>query len=451
MGLKYDPGAPVFSRPGNHVLICGKSGIGKGVRILIPTLETYAGSVLAIDPKGENAAITARHRRQNLKQTVHILNPWGDLADTFKNLGFAPATFNPLDMLDKDDPNAVAVAQSIADAICPTGLNAKDPYWTNTAASILTAVLLWLAEHPGETKTLARAREITSKSRKEFTDKHLIPMAATGAFDGAIRENAAPLIDLANDTYSSVMSNLTTNMRWLSDARVKQSTSSSSFSMGDLAARPTTVFLVIPFSQLTTQKTWLRLLILAGMTELKKHPGRRCMFLIDELPALGHIPELPSDLATMRGFGVDFTLTVQNLSQLKANYGDQYETIISNCGYKWFCGLKDLTSAKYLSDSLGKMTVRTTGKSSSEGSSGTRGTENEGTTWGETGRSLMTPDEVLSLGDDIAILLDPTTRPHYLKTVDYWRFDEAFRGFLYFKVWRSLFDENPFYKQKSAR
>jgi type IV secretory pathway TraG/TraD family ATPase VirD4 len=385
-------GAPIFSRPGHHTLICGKTGVGKGVRIIIPTLATYQDSILTIDPKGENAAVTARHRRDVLGQTVHVLNPWNELSNTFRRLGFTAATYNPLDILDRQDPNAVAVAQSIANAICPPSLGEKDPYWTASASSILTAVLLWLADQPGEKKTLARARQITSKTRKEFTDKFLVGMAASEAFDGA-----------------------------LSDARVKETTASSSFSMTDLALRPSTVFLIVPFDRLKTHRTWLRLLIIAGMTAMKQTPASRrqgrCMFLIDELPALGYIPELPGDLATMRGFGCDFTLTIQGLDQLKAQYGDEQNAIVSNCGYKWFSGVNDLPTAEYLSKTLGKKTVRTVGKtegrSDSDGRSGARGTDSQSTTYGETGRELLSPDEIQALGSSAAILLAPNSRPHY--------------------------------------
>jgi type IV secretion system protein VirD4 len=447
--LQYDTGAPVFSRPESHCLVIGKTRVGKGTRIIIPTLACYMDSMLVIDPKGENAAVTANLRRLN-KQTVHILNPWGELSSTFNKLKFPPATFNPLDMLDRNDPNAVAIAQGLAGAICPRDPGAKDSFWTESAASLLTAVLLWLTDQPGETKTLARAREIVTKSRQELVQKYVVKMAASTAYGGAIAENASQFVDMAAETYSGVVSNLNRFTRFLSDPQVKASTASSSFSMSDLALKPTTVYVVIPPDRIDTQRTWLRLLIAAGMHTFKRVPmhqrkGRRCMFLIDEFPALGHLEDVPRDIATMSGYGLDFTLIIQGLDQLKAAYGESSQTIINNCAYKWFCGVNDLNTAKYLSESLGKKTVRTTGKSASEGSSGMRGTENEGTTWGETGRALMTPDEVMNLGRDWAILLNPYTRPHYLRPIDYWLFERCFKSLMYIRL---FFDDNPYHTKK---
>ncbi len=63
-------GAPITSLPETHTLIVARTRAGKGTRVIVPTLLRYGGSMLVIDPKGENAAITARTRRSQLGQTV---------------------------------------------------------------------------------------------------------------------------------------------------------------------------------------------------------------------------------------------------------------------------------------------------------------------------------------------------------------------------------------------
>ena len=278
-----ETGAPICSTPEHHTLVVARTRTGKGTRVIIPTLLRYVGSVIVIDPKGENAAITARTRAGFT--TVHIINPWGELSGTFKKLGFTPATYNPLDVLDRNDDGAVATAQAMASAICPTPPGGKDSFWQGSAASVMTAVLLWLTDQPGETKTLARAREIITLTRKKLKEEYLVKMAASSAFEGAIRENAAPFIDMADDTYSGVMSNLAEATKFLSDPLVKKATGSSSFSMADLVKEPTSVYLVIPPDRIDTQKTWLRLIIAAAMhtykrTAIEDRPAHRCMFLM---------------------------------------------------------------------------------------------------------------------------------------------------------------------------
>ena len=449
------PGAPVCSTPEHHTLIVARTRTGKGTRVIVPTLLRYAGSAFVIDPKGENAAITARVRREQLHQNIRVLNPWNELGETFQKRGLTADTYNPLDILDRSDPNAVAIAETLAAAICPAAPNGKDGgYWQGSAGDMLTAVFLWLADQPQERKTLARAREIVSLSRREFTEKYLVRMAASTEFSGAIREIAAPYIDLADDTYSGIMSNLSRDTKFLSDPQVKTATATSSFSMEDLASGNTTAYVVIPTERMATQRTWLRLVVAAAMHTFKRPRKRgdshhRCLFLIDEFAALGQVEDMPRDIATMSGFGVDFALVVQGLDQLKDHYGEARNTILSNCAYKWFCNLNDLDSAKYLSDTLGKKTVVTMSSSSSTSSNPQGASYSSSTTRGETARSLLNPDEILNLGKDVAIAIQPNGHPHYLRPVDYWNLPRAFSYLgqrnpsLY---WRPplVYDENPY-------
>ncbi len=439
--LAQHQGAPICSLPEHHTLIVAQTGTGKGTRIICPTLLRYGvGSAFVIDPTGANTAVTARARASHpLNQKVHIINPWNEKADVFGKMSFTPATFNPLDILDRDDDNCHANAEALALAICPIEKGVRETYWTNSAASLLTAVLLWLTDQEGlprvddptkpEVKNLARVRDIVTRTRKDLRDKFLVHLAASPAFEGAIRENSASFIDLADVTYSGVISNLNTATKFLSDPQIKKNTASSSFSMEELVSKATTLYLIVPPSRAKTQKTWLRLLISAGMQTFKNRQGpvtQRCLFLIDELPALGTLADLPEDVATIRNFGVDLCLVVQGLDQLKEHYGDSATTIINNCAYKWFCNVGDLESAQYLSRVLGKKTIRTSNQSEGMSAGPGGASTNQGSSTSETGRDLLMPDEAMRLGRDVAILINPDDKPHYLRPVDYWELPEAF-------------------------
>ena len=61
---------------------------GKSSTVLVPTLHTYPGSMLVLDPKGELARETASHRAAVLGQSIHCLDPFGCTGET-------PAPFNP--------------------------------------------------------------------------------------------------------------------------------------------------------------------------------------------------------------------------------------------------------------------------------------------------------------------------------------------------------------------
>lgn len=455
------PGAPLFSKPESHTLIVAASGTGKGTSVIIPTLLRYAPSMVVIDPKGENAAVTARIR-QNYGHKVFILNPWGEIAEDLKERGFSAARFNPLDVIVRGDPDAVSVAHAMAEAMCslsdnPTG---GSKFFEGSAASILTGVLLWLADQPGETKTLARARSIVTKPISELQRDFFPKMAASSAYDGAIAETIGPFAGDSGKEFPSIRQTLAEATRFISDPRLKAATEVSDFDLGDLTRDLMTLYIIIPIEQMKAQAPWLKLMMsaVAGACRQNKNRTGRCMILIDELVQLGRLPDLTKDLASMRGFGVDYTLVVQNLGQLEGLYGEAgSQTILANCGYKWFCNVVDPKGAETLSRILGDKTIGTKQTSESATSSDRTASTSSSTSYGEMGRRLRTPDEITSLGKGTAFLFAPESPPYLVRPVDYktiptefaWATDHIFQEYFKFP-WE--YDENPYHrtKQQSA-
>jgi type IV secretory pathway TraG/TraD family ATPase VirD4 len=110
IGEAFDDNAtPLGYSDDRHVtLISGTRG-GKGAGVIVPNLCHWRGSCIVIDPKGENATVTARRRGRGsdythgMGQEVRILDPFGEvpLPDSLK------ARFNPLDVIDPDGDLAV--------------------------------------------------------------------------------------------------------------------------------------------------------------------------------------------------------------------------------------------------------------------------------------------------------------------------------------------------------
>ena len=70
-------GTPIGIMDPRHICTIAGSRSGKGRAVLLPTMLDFPGSVLATDPKGELATITARHRKEGLGQSVFALDPFG--------------------------------------------------------------------------------------------------------------------------------------------------------------------------------------------------------------------------------------------------------------------------------------------------------------------------------------------------------------------------------------
>ncbi|MET4133011.1 type IV secretion system protein VirD4 [Porphyrobacter sp. MBR-155] len=392
-------GRPILTTQEAHTLIVAPSGSGKGTRVIVPTLMLYKPSLIVFDPKGENAAITARYRRDEMGHKVHILNPWGELADLFKSYGFSPATLNPLDALDRNDPNVVATARAIAIAICIRP-DDKNPIWQNYAAGLLASILLWVTDQPGESKTLGRVADLVSggETGGDLRTTLLPQMIASSSFKGAMRKSIGQLPHLANETYTGIIFNLTEALQFLVDDLLVAATDHSTFDIADLTRADTTVFLVIPTEQLKTQSVWVRLLLASVTSTFRRHSpaskGRRGMFLLDEFLVLGRVDQIVEDLTFMRGYGLDLTIVIQDLGRLRKFYGEEADTILSNCGWKWFCNVQDLKTAQYVSSALGTTTVESFSQTTGSGGGGS-------TTMGEMARPLLMPEEVMQLGKGV--------------------------------------------------
>jgi hypothetical protein len=112
---------------------------------------------------------------------------------------------------------------------------------------------------------------------------------------------------------------------------------------------------------------------------------------------------LPDDfdkiLSVMRSRGISVSIILQNLSQLKALFEKQWESILGNCDSFLYLGGNEQGTHKYVSELLGKATIDTNTYGKSTGHSG-----NYSTNYQITGRELMTPDEVRMLDNRYALL-----------------------------------------------
>lgn len=443
--------APVVSAPESHALIVAPSGTGKGTSVIIPTLLLYRSSLITIDPKGENAAITARYRRDQLGQTIQIVNPWDVHGALFKSYGFDNATFNPLDVLDPKDRNIVGIANSIATTICHQG-SVNDSFWQDNATAMLAGILLYVADAQDsirEPKTLAHVADIVSggEHAADLRSTLFPKMVASSSYRGAMRKLVGRFVQMDDKTYSGVIAQLSKSLQFLADDQIATATDHSSFNLADLVNGRTTLYIVIPDDQMQAQAIWLKLMVTAVTQTFKRYrpaaQGVRGMFLIDEFPVLGRVDSIVTDIALVRGAGLDVTLIVQGLDQLRALYGASADTIIGNCGYKWFCNIKDLQTADYVSKALGQMTVRTV----SETVSSANGHTSRSASYGEMGRALFLPDELLSMGRQVAFAFQPKGRPYYVKPLDYWHMHAFFSFRVAGMPDLKAYDNNPFHQQ----
>ncbi len=108
----------------------------------------------------------------------------------------------------------------------------------------------------------------------------------------------------------------------------------------------------------------------------------------------------------MRSREVSVSIILQNLAQLKALFEKQWESIAGNCDEFLYLGGNEQGTHKYVSELLGKATIDTNTYGKSTGHSG-----NYSTNYQNTGRELLTPDEVRMLDNRYALLFIRGERP----------------------------------------
>ena len=421
--LPYRYAGRILANPDpRHMITVAANGAGKGVSAIVPNLLAYEGSILAIDPKGELAAITSR-RREARGQQVHILDPWG-------LTGLPSSAFNPLSLLTLDNEDLVEDAALVTDALVFDD-GGSDPYWNLEARNMLQGLILHIAtslDFEDDDRTLLTLRRLLTLNQEDFVEL-LQRMTLNPHADGAVRRIAGALQAMPEKQFGSIRSTARVSTDFLESRRMASVLARTDFDLTDLKTQPTTVYLCLPAARLGTHNRWLRLMIglaLEAMERERRKPEHPVVFLLDEFATLGHMRSIENAVGQIRGFGVKLWVVLQDLNQLKALYRERWETFLGNAGTIQFFGINDQFTAQYVSRVLGEQTIMVTSKTYQTQS---RWSVNEA----ERGRSLMTPDEVRRLPDHQQIILMQGQSGMVADKLRYFS-DPEFEG---------LFDENP--------
>ena len=407
-----------------HLLTLAPNRAGKGVSAIIPNLLTWPGSMLVIDPKGENAIVTAR-RRKAMGQKVHVLDPWGIT-------GLDGGCFNPLLALSPDSADLVEDASLLADSLVLPTTKADDEFWNGEARSLLAGLIMHIVttEMP-ENRHLGRLRALLTLGEAEFADL-LDDMNDNSAAFGLVARTAQRLLQKTDRERSGVISTAQAQTHFLDSPRMTEILRASSFDLADLKSSRTTIYLVLPADRLATHGRWLRLMVglcLSALTSDRRPPKNPVLFLLDEFAALGRLQAIETAVGLLAGYGVLLWPILQDLAQLQDLYPQRWRSFLANTGIIQAFGVNDMGTAEYLSKMLGQRTVTVRHHGRSGESDRTRGSEN----YAVTGRPLLMPQEIMRLPPNQQLLLLHGKLPILADRVRYYA-DKEFEG---------KFDRNP--------
>lgn len=176
---------------------------------------------------------------------------------------------------------------------------------------------------------------------------------------------------------------------------------------GSLGEKKRAIFCVIPIAD-TSMNYLVGMLYTQCFQQLyhradEKYGGRLPIpvrVIQDEWANVAQPESYPKILATCRSYNISLNIIVQNIQNIKALYEKEWESVIGNCDTLLFLGGgNEPTSLEFIVKLLGKETLATRTRGQTKGRNGSSSTNFQ-----QTGRELLTLDEVRKLDTDEAIL-----------------------------------------------
>jgi type IV secretion system protein VirD4 len=385
-----DDGNAVGHRDDRHAIIVAGSRAGKGRSCLIPNALLWPGSCVIMDPKGENASVTAAIRAKRPGHRVAVIDPRkvANVPDGIR------ASFNPLDLIDGASDDAIDLAASIGDALMIGSGDGKDIHWTESARQIVEALILYVCvNETGERRSLVRVRQLLTIGDPELAaELNAEQFAALGdkaddvsAFDAlwtgmadcrceneAVRDvivgAANSLTDMGENERGSVLSTARRNTAFVASPWMRKCLQGHGGPALDIdalkaSADGLSVYLCLPARFIPTHARFLRLILNLMLFRMEEQGlnqpvcGHAVLFLLDEFAALGRMESIEKAAGLMAGFGVKLFPVLQDLGQLKRHYKESWETFMGNARVLQFFANADMTTLDWLSKRMGQVEV----------------------------------------------------------------------------------------------
>lgn len=388
----------------DHVLVTAPTRSGKTHCFVVPNLlQLSDASVVVNDPDGECYWMTHRTRRKQGK--VYLWAPDAEYSHSI----------NPLDYIRVGTPHEVPDAKLLAGLIMDPD-KGSDPYWDRAAKSFLSALMLFVChQRPPVLRTMAEVHHLLNVGTASF-DMVLERMEASGV--EMCRKEASAMRAMvsgkAKAQADGVLGSLRAHLEAWHNECLQRVTGHSDFNLAELRNGTTTLYVSVPPEQAEEYRSALRLIHGLALTVCHRHRGpdsSRVVFLWDEFASLGRMQPALSAIAIARKAGIQLCLVVQSSAQLEELYGTTgFRTFTVNCRTGLCFGVNDYDEAKRISDTIGATTVESRSSGSREGLADVLPDSlNTGT--GETGRPVMTPDEILRGNRHTCLIFQASEHP----------------------------------------
>ena len=393
-----------------NVLVVGGSGAGKSRTYAIPNIMQCNCSMVITDPKAEL-----------LRKTGGVLERNGYEVRVFDLIN--PETswcYNPFAYV-WDDKDVLKLINNLIRNTTPKGAQSSDPFWEKSETALLQALMLYLLhEAPPEEQNFPMIMEMLGSAQvKEDDEDYQSPLdilferlEMRDPESIAVKQYAI-YKQAAGKTAKSILISVGVRLAAFNLKQIANLTCTDELDLYSIGEKKVALFCCIPHAD--TSMNYLAGMIYSNLFQTlyyvadRKYGGRlpipvHC--IMDEWPNVALPDDFDKILATMRSRGISCSIIIQNIAQMKALFKDSYESLIGNCDEFLYLGGNEKEGHKYVSELLGKETLDTNTYGQTKGRSGSYSVNYQ-----QTGRELLTPDEIRLLDNRKAILFIRGERP----------------------------------------
>ena len=394
-----------------NILVVGGSGSGKTRFFCKPGIMSVNCSYLIVDPKGEM-----------LRSTGYLLKEEGydikvfDLIHPRQSDGYNPFTYI------RDDPDVLKLMDNLVKNTTPPKGASNDPFWEKAEIALDSALMLYLLyEAPVEEQNFEMLMFMLECARvMEEDEQYQSPLdllfqtlEERDPSHIAVREYKV-YKQAAGKTAKSILVTASVRLAAFIFPQYAAMMQTDEMDFASLGERKRAIFCVIPVND-GSMNYLVSMLLTQCFQQLylradERYNGRLPVpvrVIQDEWANVAQPDSYPKVLATCRSYNIGINIIVQNIQSIKALYKDEWEGIIGNCDTLLFLGGgNEPTSLEFVSKLLGKETVHTRTRGQTKGRSGSSSVNYQ-----QTGRDLMTPDEIRMLPADDALLFIRGEKP----------------------------------------
>ena len=394
-----------------NILVVGGSGSGKTRFFCKPGIMSVNCSYLIVDPKGEM-----------LRSTGYLLKEEGydikvfDLIHPRQSDGYNPFTYI------RDDPDVLKLMDNLVKNTTPPKGASNDPFWEKAEIALDSALMLYLLyEAPVEEQNFEMLMFMLECARvMEEDEQYQSPLdllfqtlEERDPSHIAVREYKV-YKQAAGKTAKSILVTASVRLAAFIFPQYAAMMQTDEMDFASMGERKRAIFCVIPVND-GSMNYLVSMLLTQCFQQLylradERYNGRLPMpvrVIQDEWANVAQPDSYPKVLATCRSYNIGINIIVQNIQSIKALYKDEWEGIIGNCDTLLFLGGgNEPTSLEFVSKLLGKETVHTRTRGQTKGRSGSSSVNFQ-----QTGRDLMTPDEIRMLPTNDALLFIRGEKP----------------------------------------